>query len=185
MRRAIRYALYGLAGLASLAVLLTVAAVVILQTPWFDNQVRSRIVSEVEKATGGRVELRSFDFDWHTLTAEVRDFTVHGTEAAGEAPLFRADSVRVGLKIISVFEKKVDLRSVEVRRPRVNVIVYDDGRTNLPKPKVPRQSGRGTLDTVLDLAIKRFQLVDGTAQVQLRKTAAERARRKFASPDLL
>jgi translocation and assembly module TamB len=169
MRRTVRYALYGLAGLASFAILVTIAGLIVIQTPWFRDKVRDRIVYEVEQATGGRVELRSFDFDWHTLTAEVRGFTVHGTEGAGEAPLVRAGSIRVGLKIISVFEKKVDLRSVEVRQPRVNVIVYADGRTNLPKPKVPRRVGRGTLDTVLDLAIKRFQLVDGTAQVQMRR----------------
>ncbi|HVX66237.1 MAG TPA: translocation/assembly module TamB domain-containing protein [Bryobacteraceae bacterium] len=168
MRRTVRYILYGLAALASLAILVTIAGVIAVQTPWFHHLVRNRIVYEAEKATGGRVELRSFDFDWHTLTAEVRDFTLHGTESAGEAPLFRAASIRVGLKIISVFEKKVDLASVQVREPRVNVIVYEDGRTNLPKPKVPHR-GRGTLQTVLDLAIKRFQVTGGTAQVQMRR----------------
>jgi translocation and assembly module TamB len=169
MKRPLRYGLYGLAGTAALVVAAVAVGVVVLQSSWFHNKVRERIVREVEKATGGRVELRAFQFDWHTLTAEVRGFTVHGTEGPGEAPLFHAGSIRVGLKIISVLEKKVDLQSVEVRKPRVHVIVYEDGRTNLPKPKVARTGGRGTLETVLDLAIKRFQVTEGTVETQVRR----------------
>jgi len=169
MRRIARYAMYGLAGLAIVAILAGTAGLLLVQTAWFHEKVRERIVYEIEKATGGRVELQRFAFDWHTLIAEVRGLVLHGTESAGEAPLFRADTVRVGLKVVSLLEKRVDLESVEVLRPRVNLIVYPDGRTNLPGPKVPRTRRRGTLDTILDLAIKRFRITDGTVQAQMQR----------------
>jgi translocation and assembly module TamB len=169
MRRLAKFVLVGIAGLAVLFLLLLTAGLIVIQTPWFHEKVRERIVYEIEKATGGRCELGSFSFDWRTLTAEVSNLAIHGTEGPGEAPLFRADSVRVGLKIVSILQKKVDLESVVVRRPRVNLIVYEDGRTNLPQPKVPREPGRNTLDVLLDLAVRRFQLVDGLVQAQMRQ----------------
>jgi translocation and assembly module TamB len=64
----------------------------ILQSDWLRNEIRERIVSEVERATGGRVELGGFDYDWHTLTAEFRNLVVHGSEPAGSSPLLRLES---------------------------------------------------------------------------------------------
>lgn len=167
MRRIARFVLAGIAGLAALALVAVVAGLIVIQTPWFHGKVHDRIVYEIEKATGGRAELGAFHFDWRTLTAAVTNLTIHGTEGPGQAPLFHAASARVGLKVISIWEKKVDLASVVVRGPRVNVIVYEDGRTNLPKPKV--RSSRNPLDTVLDLAVKRFEITGGFVQAQMRR----------------
>lgn len=168
MRRVARFALYGLGGLAALFLVLASAGLIVVQTSWFRNKVRERIVYEIEKATGGRSELGAFDFDWRSLAAQVRTLVIHGTEGPGEAPLFRADLVRVELRIVSLLEKKLDLASVLVLRPQVNVIVYEDGRTNLPKPKVPRKPGRNTAEVILDLAVKRFTLINGAVQVGMR-----------------
>ncbi len=170
MRRALKIVLWVAAGLVALILLAVIAVFVTVQTPWFHHKVRDRIVYEVERATGGRTELKSFNFDWRTLTANVTGFVIHGTEGQGEAPLFRADRITVTLKIISVLKKQVDLESAAVERPQANIIVYPDGHTNVPKPRVARKPGKGTLETVLDLAIKRFQIVDGTVQFAMRRT---------------
>ena len=149
--------------------LCVVAALIVIQTAWFHEKVRLRMVREIEDATGGRVELGSFDFDWQTMTASVRNLVIHGTEGPEEAPFSRADLVRVGLKVISMLEKRVDLESVLVERPQVNVIVDADGHTNVPQPKAARKPRRGAIETVLDLAIKRFNLVDGVIQAGMRR----------------
>ena len=81
MRRIARYAMYGLAGLAIVAILAGSAGLLLVQTAWFHEKVRERIVYEIEKATGGRVELQRFAFDWHTLIAEVRGLVLHGTQS--------------------------------------------------------------------------------------------------------
>ena len=39
-----------------------VAFLVILQSNWFRNEVRKRIVAQVETATGGKVEIAGFDY---------------------------------------------------------------------------------------------------------------------------
>ncbi|RPI12491.1 MAG: hypothetical protein EHM65_05905, partial [Acidobacteriales bacterium] len=82
-----RKLLWSAGGLAGLVLFLLVCGIVVLRSDWFREQVRQRIVSEVESATGGQVEIGEFRFDWAQLRAEVRSFVLHGTEKEGEAPL--------------------------------------------------------------------------------------------------
>lgn len=169
MRRLVRIALWAFAGLAGLLILAFVAAVITVRTEWFRDKVHDRIVYEIEKATGARVELGAFAFHWRTLTAEVRNLVLHGKEAANEAPLFRADRAQATLRILSVVRTKVDLYSAVVERPQTNIIVYPDGSTNFPTPKRVTERKKGTIQTVLDLAIKHFDLTDGTVQFGIRR----------------
>jgi translocation and assembly module TamB len=153
---------------------LLVSGVIVVRSPWFREQVRRRIVSEVETATGGRVEAGAFTFDWTRLRAEVKGLVVHGTEAAGKPPLFRAASVAVGLKIVSLLRRKLDIAYLDVAEPRVYLILYADGRTNVPEPKI--HSKRSTVDAILDLAVGRFSLQDGVFEVESRQPTPFSAR---------
>lgn len=148
-------ALLALFGIAALAVL------AILPSEWLAEKVRDRILYEVERVSGGRVEIGRFHFDWKTLTAEVAPFVLHGREPAGEAPLVQADSVRVGLKIISLMQKRVDLSSATVLRPKVNILVDANGRLNLPEPKLPRSGKTDPIQLILSLKIKRLTVEQG------------------------
>jgi translocation and assembly module TamB len=153
-------------GLAGLALGVVLAAVLVLRSAWFYEKVRQRVVSTVETATGGRVEAGSFQFDWKRLRAEIGAFAVHGTEPSGKPPLFRARTVAVGLKIISILERRVDIQYLEVVDPRVYLTIDSDGRTNLPAPKI--RGGRTTAETILNLAIGRFSLQNGVFEIESR-----------------
>ncbi|MDZ4803094.1 MAG: translocation/assembly module TamB domain-containing protein [Bryobacteraceae bacterium] len=159
--RTARVLLWILATLIGLVLLLGLAAVIILPSSWFREKVRDRIVTEVEKATGGRVEIGSFRFDWSSITAEIAPFILHGTEPAAEAPLFRAESVKVELKIISMLKRDIDIASLLVEQPRVNFLMDASGITNIPKPKVEKKSGKDPIQQILDLAIKEINLRNG------------------------
>src|SRR5437868_10217807 len=98
-RKARKIVLIGGGSLVALIVILILAGVIIVQTQWFRDTVRNKIISSVEQATGGRTEIGSFSFDWTHLRAVVRDFVLHGTEPATSAPLFRARMLEVDLKI--------------------------------------------------------------------------------------
>ena len=132
--------------LVSVALAASVVALLIVQSAWFHNQVRLRIVREIQDATGGRVEVAAFSFDWRELRAELRGLTVRGLEPPGEPPLFRCESVAVGIRIVSAFRKKVDLALLVVRAPEVNVTVDAEGRTNVPRPKVARRSAKNPVE---------------------------------------
>ncbi len=152
---------------AILLVLLGLTAVVTVQSSWFYNKVRERIVGTVENATGGRTEIGGFRFDWRQLRAEVSNFTLHGTEPAGKPPLFHAARVGVVLKILSVWKRDVDVQSLDVASPAVYLIVAPDGSTNVPKPKIA-SAGGNTMQTLLKLAVGKFALWNGVFEVESR-----------------
>ncbi len=154
---------FGLGGLLGLLVVTVLAAVVVVQTDWFKNKVRARIVSEAENATGGRVEIGRFDYDWHNLTAEVAPFVIHGNEPPQARPFFRADKIGVGLRIVSLLEKQVDLLALTVEKPQLSIIVKADGSSNVPHPRVSQGPNKNFVQQLLDLKVRHFALNNGFA----------------------
>ena len=136
-----------------------------LQTGWFREQVRQRVLAAIEHATGGRVELGSFHYDARRLTAEFRNLVVHGTEPAGAPPLFRAASVRVRLTIVSVLKRDIDIASLVVDRPEMYLVTGPGGTTNIPSLDAERMSSSRSIQALLDLKIRHFELRNGLFQV--------------------
>ncbi len=169
MRRFLRIALKIFAWLAALALIVTIAAVLTLRSDWFHNQVKQRIVAELERVTGGRAELGDWALDWRLFTVRFEALTLHGTEPAGSAPLLQARSIEVGFKIISFWKQDVDLQSVVVTEPKVKVIVAADGSNNFPQPKIARAAGGGGLQPLLDWKISKFALEHGAVFVTEKK----------------
>src|SRR4051794_17764543 len=153
--------------LTAIALIALVTSVLILRSDWFHEKVRARIVETVETATGGRVELGGFTFDWRRLRVEVHSFTIHGTEPAGKPPLLHADTIVVGLKIVSALKRDVDIQYLDIGAPRVSLIVYPDGRTNVPEPKI-KGNHANAAETILNLAIGRFTIDRGVFEVESR-----------------
>src|SRR5438876_651218 len=117
-------------GLVLLLAIAAVNVVFILQSTWFFEKVRHAIIDTVETATGGRVEVGSFRFDWKQMRAEVREFVIHGSEPAGRPPLLRAGTVVVGIKLVSAIRRDVDIQYLNIDQPRIYLIVAPDGSTN-------------------------------------------------------
>ena len=153
---------------AILLVVCAVAALLVVRSGWFRELVRQRIVTEVESATGGQVEVGNFSFKWETLTAKISPFVLHGMEPASEAPLLRVESVSIGLRVISMLERKVDLASVTVDQPRLRIVIYPDGTNNLPTPP-GRSSGKSWAQNLVDLAVRRYAVTGGTADIDIRQ----------------
>jgi translocation and assembly module TamB len=154
------------ASIAGLIVLLIVAAIIILQSGWFQNYVKNKIVASLETATGGVAEVGSFRFDLKNLTLHIRDFTLHGTEPKTAAPLLYVQMLELKLKLFSGIAHTVDLAYVEVQKPQVDLIISPNGKTNIPEPKAPSTSSNdNTLQTLVDLKINKFLLQNGLIAV--------------------
>src|SRR5689334_11342143 len=145
-----------------------VSGVLIVRSTWFYEKIRRAMIETIETATGGRAEVGSFEFDWKRLRVEVKQFVLHGTESADKPPLFRAASVTVGLKILSVLHRDVDVQSLDVHDPRIYLIIYPGGRTNVPEPKVKPRGARTALETLLDLKVGRFNIENGVFEMESR-----------------
>ncbi|MGA2114721.1 MAG: translocation/assembly module TamB domain-containing protein [Bryobacteraceae bacterium] len=162
-----RWVLWLLGGAAAL-LLLAAGGLLVLRSAWLREQVRAHMVEAVETATGGRAEIGRFDFDWSRLRAQVRNFTLHGTEPADRPPLFHAGSVSVGLRLVSIWNRDVDIRYLEVAEPRMYLMILPGGRTNIPEPKVKSPAQKDTIETILALAIGRFDLTRGEIRIENR-----------------
>jgi translocation and assembly module TamB len=152
----------------ALVIILLVGAVLALRSDWFRERVRLRIITEVERATGGRAEIGGFRFAWERLDVEIDSFVLHGKEPAGEPPLLKSRLVRVGLKLVSILDRPINIESLAVVEPKVRIVVHEDGGTNLPQPAVAR-GGRTPVEEFLALAIRRFRIENGLLEINERR----------------
>ncbi len=155
MRMAVRTAV----ATAILLIAASIAALLVFRSGWFHERVRQRIITEIEAATGGRVELGDFTFDSEHLTATVAPLVLHGTEPAGDSPLLRVRSITLGFRVIALLERKVDLTSVRLEQPIVHIVFYPGGSTNLPTPRV--RSEKSWAENLVDLRAGRVEIDDG------------------------
>ncbi|MEQ1947702.1 MAG: translocation/assembly module TamB domain-containing protein [Bryobacteraceae bacterium] len=156
---------------ATIAILLFVGGIggwLVLSSAWFREYVRTRIITTVEEATGGRVEIGTWSFDWTRMTFSMSPFILHGREALGEPPLVYVKSASLGLRIISVFERKVDLAAARIEEPHIRIILYPDGTDNLPTPK-HKGPQRSWAQHVVNVAIRRYDVTGGWVEVGVRK----------------
>jgi translocation and assembly module TamB len=168
MRRKARIVVTASALAGGIAGLTVAVALYTLQTNWFKQRVREKIVSAAERASGGRVELGSFSYDWRTLNAQFNAFVVHGTEPVGARPLFRANSIRVGFRIVSLLKQDVDIKFLKIDRPKINLILHPDGSTNFPRATAARTAPE-FVDQLFSLRVDRFEMDDGLVQVNAQK----------------
>ncbi len=170
MTRARRIALWVVGGLVALIALLVVAALIVVQTQWFRDYVRTKIVSYAEEATGGKVDIQSFSFDWTHLHARLTGFVLHGLEPPTVPPLFSARTIDVNLKLLPSLSQIVQLQYLGVDKPELDIIVYPDGHTNVPAPKTKPASNTTVLEEVVNLAIRKFDIENGTILFAERKS---------------
>src|SRR5271165_561420 len=130
-----------------------------LQSPAFREIVRNRVVLELEKATGGNVEMQSLTWNLSKLEIEGKGITIRGLEPPTDVPLAHVDRLYARVHIVSFFSANIDLQQLTLEQPVIHVIVKSDGSTNVPTPKV--KSNGDPLQQLFDLAIGKAEVHNG------------------------
>jgi translocation and assembly module TamB len=148
--------------------LLTVAGMLALAglawystTESFQVLVHRRVVSELERITGGRVDLGSFHTSPFRLRIEAENLTIHGRETADEVPYAHVGRLVAEIQIISLLGTQFGFSSLVLDHPVVHIIVYPDGATNQPQPRLPPTPGRTPLQQLFALSISRLEVRHG------------------------
>jgi translocation and assembly module TamB len=137
----------------------------------FQRRVGKEVVSVLEDATGGRVELAKIQFNlWH-LAIDANGLVIHGLEGPGEVPYLAADRILIRVQLINFFShaagtgaaSHVGLNLLRVEHPQVHLIIDKNGKTNQPVPRHPSTSSTPVIDTLLDLKAREVELVNGLA----------------------
>ncbi len=147
---------------AALAIVLVLAgaAYVVVHTKNFNHFALQKIIQEAQTRTGARVEIRSLAIHWDTLSLDLYGLTAYGKGGISEPALFRADHLRIGLKIASLLERKINLEEIVLDRPVVDFRVNATDETDLPgSPSASNPSA--SVDDLFDMAIRHIAIHSG------------------------
>ena len=144
-----------------LTLLFFVSAGWYLTSPRFQARVRAYVIAELQRATGGRIELGAFQWNLSQLQFEARNLTIRGREAPGELPFFHADRVVVRMRIASVVSERVVLSYLGIERPVVHIVTYADGTTNQPQPAISPPTLQADVQELFRLAVRRLDVQQG------------------------
>src|SRR4029077_11589031 len=144
-----------------LAVIALLAVIVFFGSGAGNPLLTELLVSRLERMTGGKVELRALSIRWFAMRATIKGLVIHGREPAGTEPLFTAEEVQAGLRIISFWGRRISLDELVVQKPHVHIRVEKNGTTNVPTPPRPVSVDTPLRDTLFELHIRRVLLADG------------------------
>src|SRR5438445_4571438 len=147
-------------GVAVVVVAVPLTLMLILSNGATDNYLGRTIVEQIQKLTSGKAELAAFHLNPWRLRVTLSDFTIHGREPAGTPPFFHADRLEVGLRIDSLWGRKVSLGDVEVSHPVVHVRVERDGAINLPIARRSAQA-KPLRERIFEVVVRRLRLDNG------------------------
>jgi hypothetical protein len=134
---------------------------VYVNTASFQSLVRQRLIAELERVTGGRVEIGSIHTAPFRLQADVRNITVHGRESASEIPLAHVDRIVARLKVISLLRSEFAFHEVVLEQPVVHVAFYSNGTTNFPPRNPGPVSSKTPVEQLFALSINHFEIRHG------------------------
>ena len=163
-----RHVPFTIAGALVLLIVTSIGAWFYLSSAHFENVMRGRIVRNLEKLTGGRVEIQSFHWRLLHLEADAGGLVIHGIEAPGEAPYARVDHIHVAFSVFDLANPRILLRDLDIAQPRFHLIVYPDGTTNQPHPLRKNKSNPHAIDQFFDLKASRVTVENGVFDYDVR-----------------
>jgi AsmA protein len=136
------------------------------------NQYRREIVTSISTSLGRPVHLDSVTLNvlpvpGFTLT----NFVVSEDPAYGAEPVIRADTVRVNLRLRSLWQRKVEFSRIDLHEPSVNLVRGANGRWNIESILL-QASRMPALPTAEKKAgdVQRFPYIEATgARVNLKQ----------------
>ena len=146
-----------------------IGAVLYLTGESFRSYVQTRVVTQLEQITGGRVELGRLNWTLYRLQVEADNLTIHGLESPDQIPYAHVDRMLLQLKIFSLLEQDLGIRALELDRPVFHLIVYPDGHTNQPVPRKARITAKPDIQQLFHLELDRAEVLDGMLIINQRR----------------
>lgn len=105
------------------------------------NRYRPALIQKVEESLGRPVRLDSLKLTFHNgLALELRGFAVYSDDSKKTA-LLSLDDLTVTVRLVPLLSKRIEITSLEVTNPRVNLERDANGRMIIPGP-VPAPGGK-------------------------------------------
>jgi AsmA protein len=127
----------------------------------------------IEEALNRKIQLQGIRLTiWPRVGARIVGFTVMEDPSFNVGPFASLDSLDVGVKLLPLLSKKVEIEEITLRNPLITVIKNKDGVTNLstlgpkttapPTPATPEPQQGDPLQALALLAVDRLSIDGGT-----------------------
>jgi len=144
-----------------MVVALASGAIAVMSTLWFRQALEHRLISSLEDATGGRVEVQSFRFHPLVLQANFQGLALHGSEPSQAPPLFSARTIVLRLNPANLLHREIRIMTLDWDGAELHLTTNPDGSTNLPGPLTRFDAGQ-VMGQLVDLRIGRVTLAHST-----------------------
>ena len=119
-------------GFASVGLLAIVAVWFVLTGETFRAYLQQELVLRLEKATGGKVSIRSLQLQFFPLRVLLSDLRI--TKESSPEPPFLAIRTVEAYPYFASFSGMPSLGALTLREPQISVEMRPDGSTNIPQP---------------------------------------------------
>ena len=151
---------YIAAGMLAVLVVLGAAAYVVVHTEAFNRFLVAKIVQQARTRAGIRLEIGSLAIQWDKLDVDVYNFAVYRDNPDERTPFVRGDHLGIGLKIVSLLKREINLQDLILDRPVLDLRVASNGATNLPKSQSTGKSSFSP-DELFDMAVGHVAIRSG------------------------
>ncbi|MER3523516.1 MAG: hypothetical protein C4326_05455 [Ignavibacteria bacterium] len=119
-------------------VVLVVGAVLALKLYFTGERLKALVLPRIEAAVGRKVEIADIGLSvFPTIGLDVRGLTIANKPGFADAPLLTVERILLDVKLLPLFDKRVEVSSLLVERPRVLLETAADGTTNYAEKRAP------------------------------------------------
>jgi translocation and assembly module TamB len=154
-----------------LLVLLTVtvgAIVVLLHSQRFHDYVLATIQQKASARLDTKVTLENFNLNLHNLSLDLYGLTVDGAKPHVSPALLQIEHVHMGVRVVSILQRKWYLDSLIIDRPVVKLFVDTNGVSNIP---TLQSSGSSSNTSIFDLGVRHAVLAAGESYYNNQRSA--------------
>ena len=162
-----------LLGLGIVFVALIVVAVVLGIVLFPAERIKTMIESKASAALDMPVTIGDIGLSFAGLPAVKVSDLIIGPVRQGEVPLFTVKSIKARVNIMKLLSRNIEIVSIEVAAPNLNLITREDGTTNLPElEETEKREDSGPPAMPFPISMDTLTLVDGLITIDNRETGA-------------
>lgn len=147
-------------------VVLLIGAGVALKFYFTSDRLKALVVPRIEEATGTPVTIDDISLSiFPTIAVDVRGLSIAGRPGFSDQPLLAIERLLLDVKLWPLFDKRVEVSSLLLERPRITLETKEDGSTNYaqkrpagtPEPAAPQSES----SPMAALLLPDFRIVNG------------------------
>jgi translocation and assembly module TamB len=149
--------------------LIVSVATILLHNARFHTYLLTLAEKKASDSLGVPVEIQNFAVHLSNVSLDVYGVTLHGAEPYANPPLLQVRHIEVGVRVVSVLNRKWYLDNLRIDDPVARVYTDARGVSNIPKLK---SSGGSHVD-IFEIGIRHVLLDHGEAYYNNKKTPLE------------